>query len=138
HVAEPFHGLRRRTALFVGSGVFAACAVTLLIFFVLGSNSSVGRQRLVASMDHRAMPQEVSTSWQTAWTPITEEPTPPPTEYAPTDTDVQAPADPPSEAEAAPEQSEVEPGHPGPPPPNPPPGPSEPPGYDDSGQAIQQ
>jgi len=129
-------GRGRRAALFVGSGVFAASVVTALMFFVLGTNNSVGRSRMVASIDSRPLPQKASTSWQTPWTPVTES-NPPPT-FVPDDPVVPAEAQ--AQAEAPPEAEASQNGadYPGPPPPNPPPGPSEPPLDDQSGNPLPE
>jgi hypothetical protein len=129
----------RRTALFVGSGVFAAAAAVVLTFFMLRTNNSMpgSPMPLVASMDQGA--PQATPPWSTAGAPPPQiDPwvrLPPvdaarPEAAAPTDMDVNA--------EAASEQPDVEPGHPGPPQPNPPPGPSEPPAYDASGMPVEQ
>jgi hypothetical protein len=129
-------GGRKRTVLFVGSGVFAAVAAAVLTFFMLGSNNSIGRSALpiVASID-RALSQNVL-PWQASQSSPPAEPTP--TTFVPNETVTPAAADMEVEGEAASEQLGVEPGHPGPPPPNPPPGPSEPPQYDASGVPVEE
>jgi hypothetical protein len=129
-------GRRKRTALFVGSGVFAAGAVAVLTFFVLGSNNSMGQSSLpvVASID-RPIPDKVL-PWQTPPPSVAEAPRP---TFVPSDGVTPAAAeDMQVEGEAASEQQGVEPDHPGPPPPQAPPGPSEPPQYDASGMPIQE
>jgi len=124
-------GGKKRAALFVGSGVFAAVTAAVLTFFMLNANNSIGRSSLplVASVD-RPVPQKAF-PWQspaavpqqtTNTMPIRSETSP----AAAADLEV--------EAEAESEASAVEPGHPGPPPPNPPPGPSEPPSTDATGE----
>jgi hypothetical protein len=114
-------GARKRAAIFVGSGVFAAATAAVLTFFMLSENNSMGRSSLplVASIQH-PVPQKVF-PWQPApqqaanLVPIRSE------------SSATAAADLEVQAEAASDASEVEPGHPGPPPPNPPPPPAEPP-----------
>jgi hypothetical protein len=125
-------GGRKRTALFVGSGVFAASAAAFLTFFMVGTNSSIGRAPLplVASIE-KPIPQKVL-PWQNA------APQPTQTTVVKNEPVTPAAADMEVEAEAASEQFEVEPGHPPPPQPNPPPGPSEPPQYDASGMPIEE
>jgi hypothetical protein len=125
-------GGKRRAALFVGSGVFAAVTAAVLTFFMLNANNSIGRSALplIASITRPVsqkvfpwqpapQPQPAGTGISTA--PIRSEATPP------------AAADLEVEAEAASEAPGVEPGHPGPPQPNPAPGPSEPPSEDSPG-----
>jgi DNA-binding NarL/FixJ family response regulator len=122
---------KRRTALFVGSGVFAAGTAAVLSFFMLHANNSMGRSSLpIASIDH-PIPDRVF-----PWQPRTQaQPTAPAapvrnTSPAPAAADLEV------DAEAASENFEVEPGHPGPPPPNPPPAPSEPPSQDTPAEAL--
>jgi hypothetical protein len=120
-------GGKKRAAIVVGSGVFAAGAAAVLTFFMLHTNNSIARSQLplVASIE-RPVSQK-SFPWQ---------PTPQqPTSTGPVRSEVSGPAaaDLEVQAEAASDASAVEPGHPGPPPPNPPPGPSEPPSSDSPG-----
>jgi DNA-binding response OmpR family regulator len=134
---RPSPGAKKRTALFVGSGVFAAGAAAVLTYFMVIAHDSVGAPALplAASID-RPVPQSVL-PWQP--TP-NEDPTPTQTTTLVPDEAVTpaAAADMEVEAEAASEATGWEPSQPPPPPPNPPPGPSEPPKYDASGMPIQE
>jgi hypothetical protein len=125
-------GGKKRAALFVGSGVFAAVTAAVLTFFMLNANNSIGRSALplIASIT-RPVSQKVF-PWQPAPQP---QPTGTSTGTAFIRSDAASPtaADLEVEAEAASEAPAVEPGHPGPPPPNPPPGPSEPPSENSPG-----
>jgi len=125
-------GGKRRAAIFVGSGVFAAVTAAVLTFFMLNANNSISRSALplIASIT-RPLPQKVF-PWQPAPQP---QPTGTSTGTAFMRSDATSPAaaDLEVEAEAASEAPAVEPGHPGPPQPNPPPGPSEPPSEDSPG-----
>src|SRR5207248_1698534 len=62
----PGNGGKKRAALFVGSGVFAAVTAAVLTFFMLNANNSIGRSSLpmAASVD-RPIPQKVL-PWQPA------------------------------------------------------------------------
>jgi hypothetical protein len=119
---------RKRAAIFVGSGVFAAATAAVLTFFMLNENNSMGRSSLplVASIEH-PVPQKIF-PWQpapqqaTGMVPVRIE-----SSAAPAAADLEA------QAEAESDASTIEPGHPGPPPPNPPPPPSEPPSADSPG-----
>jgi hypothetical protein len=119
-------GGKKRAALFVGSGVFAAATAAVLTFFMLNANNSIRSSHLplVASMQ-RPVSQKVF-----PWQPAPQQPG-----TAPLRTEVTATkaADLEVQAEAESDASAVEPGHPGPPPPNPPPPPSEPPSADSPG-----
>jgi len=125
---------RRRTALFVGSGVFAAAAA-VLSFFMLGSNNTIARSPapLVASMDRPGTDLDRVLPWQ-------KPPPDPPQQAAPVEPEVGAPAaaDLAAQAEADSDASAIEPGHPGPPPPMAPPPPSEPPAVDWTGQPPEE
>jgi hypothetical protein len=118
-------GAKKRAAIVVGSGVFAAGAAAILTFFMLHTNNSIARSQLplVASIEHpvaqKLFPWQPTPQQPTSTTPIRSEASAP----AAADLEAQAEA-------ASSDASEVEPGHPGPPPPNPPPGPSEPPSSD--------
>jgi hypothetical protein len=122
-------GGKKRAAIFVGSGVFAAVTAAVLTFFMLNANNSIGRSPLplVASIDrpvsHKVFP------WQSGPSPQQ------PAITLPLRSEVTAPAaaDLEVQAEAESDASAVEPGHPGPPPPNPPPAPYEPPSADSPG-----
>ncbi len=124
---------RRKAALFVGSGVFAAVTAAVLSYFMLSSNNSLAHAPtpLITSIER---PESQPT---TAWQQPSQEPQPQPGLVrgeitAPSAADLEV------QAEAAPDASEIEPGHPGPPPPNPPPGPSEPPAVDWTGQVPEE
>jgi hypothetical protein len=119
-------GGKRRTALFVGSGVFAAATAAVLTFFMLNANNTLGSSLpLVASIE-RPIPQKVF-----PWQPAPQQPTS--TVPVPSETAAPSAADLEVQAEAESDASAIEPGHPGPPQPNPPPGPSEPPSADSPG-----
>jgi hypothetical protein len=123
-------GGKKRAALFVGSGVFAAVTAAVLTFFMLNANNSISRVALplVASIT-RPVSQKVF-PWQAAPQP---QPTGTATAFIRSDATSPTAADLEVEAEAASEAPGIEPGHPGPPQPNPPPGPSEPPSEDSPG-----
>jgi len=122
-------GGKKRAAIFVGSGVFAAATAAVLTFFMLNANNSIGHTSLpLVRSVQRPAPQKVF-AWEAA-APEPASPSPPPISSeaaaaAADDLELQAEAD--SDASA------VEPGHPGPPQPNAPPGPSEPPTADSPG-----
>jgi hypothetical protein len=117
---------KKRAAIFVGSGVFAAATAAVLTFFMLNANNSIGRSSLplVASIE-RSAPQKIF-SWPTA-------PQQPAAITPSMRSEAPAPADLEVQAEAESDASAIEPGHPPPPQPNPPPGPSEPPSADSPG-----
>ena len=129
YYARGVSGGKKRAAIFVGSGVFAAVTAAVLTFFMLNANNSIGRSPLplVASIDrpvsHKVFP------WQSGPTPQQ------PASTLPVRSEVaaSAAADLEVQAEAESDASAVEPGHPGPPPPNPPPAPYEPPSADAPG-----
>ena len=125
-------GRRKRTALFVGSAVFVAGTATLLTFFMLSSNNSIGRSALplVASSD-RPLSEKVL-----PWQAPTPQPTP--TTFVPSDTVPPATADLDAEAKAGLAPFGNQAGYSGPPPPTPPAAPSQPPSYDESGRPIEQ
>ena len=125
-------GRRKRTALFVGSAVFVAGTATLLTFFMLSSNNSIGRSALplVASSD-RPLSEKVL-----PWQAPTPQPTP--TTFVPSDTVPPATADLDAEAKAGLAPFGKQAGYSGPPPPTPPAAPSQPPSYDESGLPIEQ
>jgi CheY-like chemotaxis protein len=138
---------KRRTALFVGSGVFAAGAAGVLTFFMIGSSHSMGTSSLplVASMGQSN--QEKTLPWQASSNQASPQVMQAPTQQqatsatfvsetsvtqAPSDTEVRAEAD----SESA--MGWIDPRQP--PPPPPPldrPGPAEPPSYDENGNAPQ-
>jgi phage tail tape-measure protein len=124
-------GGKKRAAFFVGSGVFAAATAAVLTFFMLNANNSIGRSQLplVASVN-RPVPNKVF-PWQQAAEPTR------PAQFVRNEPAAPRAADLDTEAEAASENFEVEPGHPGPPQPNPPPGPSEPPSAE-SPEAVDE
>jgi DNA-binding NarL/FixJ family response regulator len=125
-------GRRKRTALFVGSAVFVAGTATLLTFFMLSSNNSIGRSALplVASSD-RPLSEKVL-----PWQAPTPQPTP--TTFVPSDTVPPATADLDAEAKAGLAPFGKQAGYSGPPPPTPPAAPSQPPSYDESGLPTEQ
>jgi hypothetical protein len=125
-------GRRKRTALFVGSAVFVAGTATLLTFFMLSSNNSIGRSALplVASSD-RPLSEKVL-----PWQAPTLQPTP--TTFVPSDTVPPATADLDAEAKAGLAPFGKQAGYSGPPPPTPPAAQSQPPSYDESGRPIEQ
>jgi hypothetical protein len=108
-------GRRKRTALFVGSGVLAAGTATFLTLFMLSSNNSIGRSALplVASSD-RPVSEKVL-----PWQAPTPQPTP--ATFVPSDTVVPATAAMEANAKAGLEPFGNQPGYRGPPPPTPPP-----------------
>jgi hypothetical protein len=114
---------KKRAALFVGSGVFAATTAAVLTFFMMNANNSIDRSKLplLASVN-RPAPNNAF-PWQP---PQAQQPTRPAT-FIRSESTAPAAADLEVEAEAASENFEIEPGHPGPPQPNPPPPASEPP-----------
>jgi hypothetical protein len=120
-------GGKKRAAIVVGSGVFAAATAAILTLFMLNENNSIGHSSLplVASIERRVS-QKVF-----PWQPAPQQPI----NTAPVRNEATGPAaaDLDFQAEAESDASAVEPGHPGPPPPNPPPGPSEPPSSDSPG-----
>jgi hypothetical protein len=120
-------GGKKRAAIVVGSGVFAAATAAILTLFMLNENNSIGHSPLplVASIE-RTVSQKVF-----PWQPAPQQPI----NTAPVRNEATGPAaaDLDFQAEAESDASAVEPGHPGPPPPNPPPGPSEPPSSDSPG-----
>jgi hypothetical protein len=113
---------KKRAALFVGSGVFAATTAAVLTFFMMNANNSIDRSKwpLLASVN-RPAPNNAF-----PWQPRAQQPTRP-TTFIRSESTATAAADLEVEAEAASENFEIEPGHPGPPQPNPPPPASEPP-----------
>ena len=131
-LVRPVTGRRKRTALFVGSAVFVAGTATLLTFFMLSSNNSIGRSALplVASSD-RPLSEKVL-----PWQAPTPQPTP--TTFVPSDTVPPATADLDAEAKAGLAPFGKQAGYSGPPPPTPPAAPSQPPSYDESGLPIEQ
>jgi hypothetical protein len=123
-------GRRKRTALFVGSAVFAAGTATFLTFFMLSGNNSIGRSALplVASSGRPA--SEKVLPWQP--------PPPTPTTLVPSDTVAPATAEMDAEAKAGLEPSGNNPGYPWPQPPTPALGPSQAPSHDESGMPIEE
>jgi hypothetical protein len=121
-------GGKKRAAIFVGSGVFAAVTAAVLTFFMLNANNSIGHTSLPLVGSVGRPTQQKVFAWEAA---AHQEPASPPPirSEAPAATvdDLEV------MAEAASDASAVEPGHPGPPQPNPPPGPSEPPTADSPG-----
>lgn len=118
---------RKRAAIVVGSGVFAAATAAVLTFFMLNENNSIRHSPLplVASIERPL--SRIAFPWQ----PAPQQPTN--TARVRNEATGPAAADLDYEAEADSDASAIEPGHPGPPPPNPPPGPSEPPSSDSPG-----
>jgi hypothetical protein len=120
-------GGKKRAAIVVGSGVFAAATAAVLTFFMLSESNSIRHSPLplVASIE-RPVSRKVF-----PWQPAPQQPI----NTAPVRNEATGPAaaDLDFQAEAESDASAVEPGHPGPPPPNPPPGPSEPPSSDSPG-----
>jgi hypothetical protein len=114
---------KKRAALFVGSGVFAATTAAVLTFFMMNANNSIDLSKLplLASINRPA--RNNAFPWQP---PQAQQPTRPAT-FIRSESTAPAAADLEAEAEAASENFEIEPGHPGPPQPNPPPPASEPP-----------
>jgi hypothetical protein len=126
-------GRRNRAALFVGSGVFAATTAAVLTFFMVNANHSMQRAKLplIASLS-RPTPNNVL-PWQAEAQQPTRQ-----TTFIRSESTAPAAADLEVEAEAASENFEVEPGHPGPPQPNAPPPPSEPPSLDSPVQPVDE
>jgi hypothetical protein len=126
-------GGKKRAALFVGSGLFAATTAAVLSFFMMNANNSMDRSKLplIASINrpgpNKAFP----------WQPQAQQPTRP-TALPRSESSAPAAADLEVEAEAASENFEVEPGHPGPPQPNPPPPSSEPPSLESPAEPIDE
>jgi hypothetical protein len=124
---------KKRAALFVGSGVFAATTATVLTFFMVSANNSVKHPKLpvIASitqpMPNKAFP----------WQPETQQPTRQ-AAFMRSEAPASAVADLEAEAEAASESPDGDPDHPGPPPPNAPPPPSEPPSLESPGQWVNE
>ena len=114
---------KRRAALFVGSGVFAAATAAVLSFFMLNANNSVAQSKLpmIASV---TQPGPVKNF---PWQPAGQQPTQS-TSFIPSESTAAAAADLDAQAEAASENS-AEPANAGPPPP-PPALPPNPPGLD--------
>ncbi|MEA3177522.1 MAG: hypothetical protein QOI59_1045 [Gammaproteobacteria bacterium] len=124
---------KKRAAFFVGSGVFAATTAAVLTFFMMNANNSIERSKLpmIASIN-RPGPNNVF-----PWQPETQQPTRQ-TTFMRSESTAPAAADLEVEAEAASENFEVEPGHPGPPQPNAPPPPSEPPSLEAPAQWVDE
>jgi hypothetical protein len=124
---------KKRAAFFVGSGVFAATTAAVLTFFMMNANNSIERSKLplIASIN-RPGPNKVF-----PWQPETQQPTRQ-TTFMRSESTAPAAADLEVEAEAASENFEVEPGHPGPPQPNAPPPPSEPPSLESPAQWVDE
>jgi hypothetical protein len=114
---------KKRAALFVGSGVFAATTAAVLTFFMMNANNSIDLSKLplLASINRPA--RNNAFPWQP---PQAQQPTRA-AAFIRSESTAPAAADLEAEAEAASENFEIEPGHPGPPQPNPPPPASEPP-----------
>ncbi len=126
-------GGKKRAAFVVGSGVFAATTAAVLTFFMINANNSMDRSKLplLASIN-RPVPNKVF-----PWQPQVQQPTRPTTSIR-SDSSAPAAADLEVEAEAASENFEVEPGHPGPPQPNPPPPSSEPPSLESPAEPVDE
>ncbi len=126
-------GGKKRAAFVVGSGVFAATTAAVLTFFMINANNSMDRSKLplLASIN-RPVPNKVF-----PWQPQVQQPTRPAT-FIRSDSSAPAAADLEVEAEAASENFEVEPGHPGPPQPNPPPPSSEPPSLESPAEPVDE
>jgi DNA-binding NarL/FixJ family response regulator len=124
---------KKRAAFFVGSGVFAATTAAVLSFFIINANNSMERSKLplLASIT-RPVPNKVF-----PWQPEPQQPTPQMT-FMKNESTAPAAADLEVEAEAASENFEIEPGHPGPPQPNAPPPPSEPPSLESPAQPVDE
>jgi hypothetical protein len=127
-------GGKKRAAFVVGSGVFAATTAAVLTFFMINANNSMDRSKLplLASIN-RPVPNKVF-PWQPQ---VQQQPTRPAT-FIRSDSSAPAAADLEVEAEAASENFEVEPGHPGPPQPNPPPPSSEPPSLESPAEPVDE
>jgi hypothetical protein len=135
-IREPRSGRHsKRTALFVGSGVFVALAVGVLTFALLNANNSVLR-----TSNARAAPVHQHLVADTSFAPPPRDAAHP---FSSPVVDQVAATQPGAATVTAPEETdgpdygrthgaadEPEPDHPGPPQPNPPPGPSEPPSED--------
>jgi len=123
----------KRTALFVGSGVFAATTLAVLTFFMVKANSSMKPTTLptIASIS-QPMPHKVF-----PWQPETQQPTQQ-AEFMSSEASPAAVADLEAEAEAASESPDGDPDHPGPPPPDGPPPPSEPPSLESPAQPVNE
>jgi hypothetical protein len=126
-------GGKKRAAFVVGSGVFAATTAAVLTFFMINANTSMDRSKLplIASIN-RPVPNKVF-----PWQPQAQQPTRPAT-FIRSESTAPAAADLEAEAEAASENFEVEPGHPGPPQPNPPPPSSEPPSLESPAEPVDE
>jgi hypothetical protein len=124
---------KKRAALFLGSGVFAATTAAVLTFFMMNANNSMDRSKLplIASIN-RPGPNKVF-----PWQPQAQQPTRP-TTFPRSESSAPAAADLEVEAEAASENFEIEPGHPGPPQPNPPPPSSEPPSLESPAEPVDE
>jgi hypothetical protein len=125
---------KKRAAFVVGSGVFAATTAAVLTFFMINANNSMDRSKLplIASIN-RPVPNKVF-----PWQPQVQQPTRPPATFIRSESSAPAAADLEVEAEAASENFEVEPGHPGPPQPNPPPPSSEPPSLESPAEPVDE
>lgn len=124
---------KRRAALFVGSGVFAATTLGVLTFFMVNANNSVKRSKLpVIASINQPMPHKVF-----PWQPETRQPTQQ-AAFMRSEASPAAVADLEAEAEAASETLDGDPDHPGPPPPNAPPPPSEPPSLESPAQPVDE
>ena len=124
-----------RAALFVGSGVFAATTAAVLTFFMINANNSIDRSKLplLASIN-RPVPNKVF-PWQPQRRCSSQHGllrSSGASRPAPAAADLEV------EAEAASENFEVEPGHPGPPQPNPPPPSSEPPSLESPAEPVDE
>jgi hypothetical protein len=135
-IREPRNGRHsKRTALFVGSGVFVALAVGILTFALLNASNSVLRtsnaqaapvhQHLVANTSFPPPPREAAHPFSS---PAVDQVAA--TEPGAATVTVSDETDGPDYGRAHGVVDEPEPDHPGPPQPNPPPGPSEPPSED--------
>ena len=124
---------KKRAAFVVGSGVFAATTAAVLTFFMMNANSLLDRSKLplIASIN-RPVPNKVF-----PWQPQVQQPTRPATLIR-SESTAPAAADLEVEAEAASENFEVEPGHPGPPQPNPPPPSAEPPSLESPAEPVDE
>jgi hypothetical protein len=124
---------KKRAALFVGSGVFAATTAAVLTFFMVSANDSVKHPKLpvIASIT-QPVPNKVF-----PWQPETQQPTRQ-AAFMRSEAPASAVADMEAEAEAASESQDGDPDHPGPPPPYAPPPPSEPPSEESPGQPVDE
>lgn len=125
--------VKKRAALWVGSGIFAGTTAAVLTFFMMNVNNSMDRSKLppIASIN-RPGPNKVF-----PWQPQAQQPTRPAT-FPGSESSAPAAADLEVEAEAASENFEIEPGHPGPPQPNPPPPSSEPPSLESPAEPADE